>query len=129
MRPAYPISNSNDRVFTAPAKGNYAVIITYNGCSDTSDCTSIAFTGIIENSLNSSLVLFPNPTDGLFNIDLGSVFENIRVSIKDMQGREVVNAMIGNSRIFPFNLNEPAGIYLITISADDRKAIIKLIKK
>jgi hypothetical protein len=57
------ISGATSQTFTAPSNGNYAVAITANGCTDTSNCTNIFTVGIEENVL-SDWQIFPNPSQG-----------------------------------------------------------------
>lgn len=73
--------------YTATTNGSYAVIITSNGCSDTSACTVIDNVGI--DGLNfESLSLFPNPTsNGMFSINIEGAIKEIELI--DMMGRVV----------------------------------------
>jgi hypothetical protein len=52
--------------YTATANGSYAVIVTQNGCTDTSSCYSIVITGLDEVNSFEGIVLSPNPNNGTF---------------------------------------------------------------
>lgn len=54
--------------FTPTANGNYAVIVTTGGCTDTSACVAITTIGINEYSQNNTIEAFPNPNNGTFVI-------------------------------------------------------------
>src|SRR5690606_31304812 len=41
-----PIAGATQQSFTAGTNGSYAVIVTTNDCSDTSECFNVALTGI-----------------------------------------------------------------------------------
>jgi hypothetical protein len=71
-----PIAGQTNQSFTASANGNYAVVVTQNNCSDTSFCYNIFITGIGENSLASSINIYPNPSTGNFNLEV--CFDNIK---------------------------------------------------
>jgi hypothetical protein len=115
--------------FTAIANGNYSVELTENGCIDTSNCVNITTVGIIENSFGTAFHINPNPTSGNFFIDLGSVFETTELTIVDVIGSLVYSKSFSQSQILNLSIDEPAGVYLISIQAGDKKAVIRLIKE
>ena len=45
-----PMEGETQQTFTATAEGNYAVIVTQNGCIDTSACLSVDITGLLVNT-------------------------------------------------------------------------------
>jgi hypothetical protein len=115
--------------FTAITNGNYAVEITENGCIDTSACTAITTVGIIENSFGDELVVYPNPTNGDLSINLGSSYENTQLIITDISGKLIESKNIIQTQVINLSIQEPAGIYLVSVQSDDRKVIIRLIKE
>ena len=124
-----PISGETNQSFTANANGNYAVELTENACIDTSSCVAITTVGIIENSFGHNLLIYPNPTDGNFSIDLGSIYEFSVVSITDISGKLIDLKTISQSQVLNLYLREPAGIYIVSIQAGDKNAVIRLIKE
>lgn len=114
--------------FTASVNGNYAVELTENECLDTSTCVSISNVGIIENSFGTAITVYPNPTEGNFSIDLGSVYEKAQVSIIDASGRVVHSKTTIQSQVIPLSVDESAGVYLVTIVAGEKRAVVRLIK-
>ncbi|MCE3294945.1 MAG: cell surface glycoprotein (s-layer protein) related protein [Crocinitomicaceae bacterium] len=62
------IPNQTNRNFTTAVNGNYAVIITQNGCSDTSACITINTVGITGPGDIKNLTVYPNPNNGTFTI-------------------------------------------------------------
>lgn len=123
-----PIPGEYDQAFTADTNGNYAVIVTLNSCTDTSLCNQVTSIGFLENTFNTEIILFPNPTKGLINIDMGTKYENIAITISDLNGREIKNESVKNRQVFSIYFDEPAGVYLITITSDKENARIKLIR-
>ncbi len=61
------LTGETNSTYTAAANGNYAVIVTENGCQDTSICYMIGGIGIDENALDQ-IVVYPNPTKGMVYI-------------------------------------------------------------
>ena len=88
-------TNNNDildgailQSYTATSNGDYAVIVTNNGCSDTSSCVTISTVELIDKGDLIDLEIFPNPTyDGSFTIEFEGTLQN--VEIQDLLGRKV----------------------------------------
>jgi len=57
------------------------------------------------------------------------IFENSEISITDISGKLVVSKTITQSQVLNLSINEPAGIYIVSIQAGDKKAVIRLIKE
>jgi hypothetical protein len=64
-----PIANATSQSFTPSTNGSYAVIVTQNNCTDTSNCITVTTVGINETADNM-IKIFPNPTNNRLNIDL-----------------------------------------------------------
>ncbi|MDF2457063.1 MAG: hypothetical protein K0R51_3056, partial [Cytophagaceae bacterium] len=62
------LDNETGQSFTASVEGNYSVIVTENGCSATSSCIAILFTGIDDAEHSSLINIYPNPNNGSFTI-------------------------------------------------------------
>ena len=123
------IVNETGQSFTAIANGNYAVELTENGCVDTSDCVAISTVGIVENDFGNNLLVYPNPTNGNFSIDLGAVYDSFVVSITDLSGKLIDSKTISQSQTLMLTIEKPAGIYIVFIQAGDKKAVIRLVKE
>ncbi len=75
-------------------------------------------TGIIENSLASSIDLFPNPADKHLTIDLGSSHKNVQLNIADITGKVVYATKATDTQKVEVNTSEFAeGIYMVQIQA------------
>jgi hypothetical protein len=55
-------------VFTPTTNGIYAVIVTQNGCSDTSSCYTVSGIDLDENEMGLKLKVVPNPNHGDFKL-------------------------------------------------------------
>lgn len=98
--------------FTATANGDYAVIVTEGGCSDTSACITIDNVGIEAMHIND-LILSPNPTmTGIFTVSANAAIKSIEVI--DMLGRKVqVSTDINEGVVDASNLT--LGKYIVQI--------------
>jgi hypothetical protein len=120
------IPNAENQSFTATANGSYAVIITKNECSDTSECVTFNTIGINENQY-SILKLFPNPTSNNLSIELGESMENITIS--DLSGKTIKQfAVAGTSA--QINVEDlTIGVYFIQISANGTVSRASFVKQ
>ncbi len=124
-----PMEGETQQTFTATAEGNYAVIVTQNGCIDTSACLSVDITGLLVNTFTHNITLYPNPTDGSITIDLGSVYPKALVTLTQPDGRVVCKDYIINGRYKEMKILESSGPYIVTITADKQMAVFKILKK
>jgi hypothetical protein len=122
------IAGQTGASFTPSVNGNYAVELTEKGCVDTSACVAISAVGIIENSFGDNIVVYPNPTNGYFTIDLGNIFGKSEIKIKDILGNLIESATVINSQKLNLFINQPAGIYIVSVEADNKKAVIRILK-
>lgn len=105
-----PINGETAQVFTASSNGNYAVIVTELGCSDTSACQTVANVGLQE-EIFASLNVYPNPNNtGKLYVSFDGIIESI-VMI-DAQGRKMNVALDTKSNSIDVSrLNQ--GIYML----------------
>jgi hypothetical protein len=79
-----PIEGETQQTFSATANGDYAVIVTQNNCSDTSDCVNVSVLGINELT-TGTLTVFPNPTNDKVTILLDNL-EDVNISLISSAG-------------------------------------------
>ncbi|MBK0404381.1 T9SS type A sorting domain-containing protein [Adhaeribacter sp. BT258] len=85
--------------------------------------------GISENILQSNLVVFPNPSNGLFNLKVPATTRNYSVEVMDLTGKLVKQQTVtNNAGTSQLNLNGTAkGIYILKIASEGNVATRKLI--
>lgn len=113
--------------------GNYAVSVTENGCTDTSACYLVDYTGIDELS-GGNVVIFPNPSTGVFEISFNGVNDTqLKMDIIDLQGRVILseNMIILNEKHNQkVDISESAkGVYMIQIIGVNGVIMAKRISK
>jgi hypothetical protein len=84
---------------------------------------------ILENSFENTLIVYPNPTTGVTNIELGSNYANVTVNIRNLIGQDVFKESYRNSTILKINIPEKSGLYFIEVSYDEKKSILKVLKE
>jgi hypothetical protein len=119
------VSGAASQSYTATANGDYAVIVTNNGCSDTSICYTVTGVGI-QKWATELIEVYPNPSDGNFSIDLGENYQTVKITITDLTGKLIRSDTYNESQLLILQLEEPAGVYLLTIESGAKKAVIRL---
>ena len=114
--------------YTATTYGDYAVEITLGNCVDTSSCTNITLSGISENILFNEVSIYPNPSKGNVNIELGSL-KNVSVIVYNSFGQLIYQKENINTPLFQFNLDESPGTYFIEIGLTNETREFTLIIK
>jgi len=119
-----PVAGETSQSFTPAVEGNYAVIVTMNGCSDTSACINITFVGIDNNTTNSQLNIYPNPNTGQFFIELSC---QSQIIITDAYGREVYSKEMNQGENF-IDLNDKTnGVYFLKVMYTNQQLVCRLV--
>ncbi len=124
-----PISGATNQSFTATSNGDYAVMVTENGCTETSACYTVSGLGIDALHFDQMISVFPNPSAGDLSIDLGAMYSTTTVRITDVTGRTIRTESFQNSQLLHVKLSEPEGAYLLMISADGQSTVVSILKK
>ncbi len=84
-----PIAGATSQYYTAFNVGEYAVIVTQAGCSDTSACFNVATIGMDDLALPNTRV-WPSITSDLLNVEFAATVQHAELSVVDMTGRTVM---------------------------------------
>lgn len=76
----------------------------------------------------SSMIVYPNPTDGTFYVNVPTVENGAKITVTTLTGKVVYNASI-SSNVTNVTLNTTGGIYLVTVSNGNSVETAKLIVK
>ncbi|HKK61585.1 MAG TPA: FG-GAP-like repeat-containing protein [Bacteroidales bacterium] len=120
------ITGVNDYIFVAGDQtGKYEVAISVNGsCFSMSDPVYVPLGTGIEESPFSNLKIYPNPTPGLFTLEMDNpVMGELIIDIFGETGKKVINIKFRKetSRFMTqIDLSEqPAAVYLISLALDE----------
>jgi len=121
-----PIPGATSSSFTATVNGNYALIITENGCVDTSRCYSIMGVSI-DDFQHGQLDIYPNPTSDIIFVSYPDGIT--QVALFDVLGREVWKKQlaIGQQRVEIDLGAYRNGSYLLEVTVKDRIIIQKIV--
>jgi hypothetical protein len=81
------IGGATGQIFTPSTSGNYAVIVSANGCSDTSACTQVVVVGIEGNLGHAQVRVFPNPAGQVLVLQVPEVAAEEKFTVFDVAGR------------------------------------------
>jgi hypothetical protein len=116
--------------FTPIQNGDYAVILQNGNCRDTSNCYSVTTVGLDENHFKNSINFYPNPSNGLVNIEVAQKQMLLQVKVRNIHGQLVQEENYKNQNQLQLQLNGKAGIYFIElINAKGERANLKLVKR
>ncbi|MDT8412560.1 MAG: T9SS type A sorting domain-containing protein [Vicingaceae bacterium] len=125
-----PITGATSQSFTPTATGNYAVVVTENGCSETSACENIIITGINEVNANNNISLYPNPVRDVFTISSSNDLSGTVVKIVAITGQTLVEKTIISVNTATFDMSVYAtGLYFVEINQNGNLNTLKVIKK
>ena len=117
------VVNATNQIFDATANGDYAVINTQNGCSDTSSCFTISGLGLNQTTSNW-ITITPNPSNGIFSINSDNL-NLIEIEIYNLQGTIVYKSSSSNASI---DLSkEPKGVYLLKATSGNKLLTNKIV--
>ncbi len=122
-----PISGETNQSYTATFRGNFAVEISSETCTETSDCISVSSLGLDEVSANK-IKLYPNPATTKLYLEYPE-FSNGIVEIFNLFGQKVIEQPISGviNEIEVNSLN--SGIYFIRLNRNSYISNYKLLKK
>lgn len=124
-----PINNETNASFTPTTNGNYAVIVTKSGCTETSTCQAVTL-GVNSNEFARSISMYPNPTNGITNIQLNQSFETIEATVYNVTGQTILNKEFNNTNTFSVDFNSSNGIYFLAVKTNSgENAVLKVIKQ
>ncbi len=109
----------------------YYVIITYDGCTDTSGCHVIDSntTELEYNGNDLEIMVYPNPFFDNINIELEEISKDAKIIVRDNYGKLVYLEENINSKIVTIPLKDvERGIYYISISVKNVNKTVRIIK-
>ncbi|HLP51728.1 MAG TPA: T9SS type A sorting domain-containing protein [Chitinophagales bacterium] len=127
-----PITGATAQSYTPPFGGSYAVAITLNGCTDTTNCLqsqSIIATGIDEMDKGSQFNLFATNNGNSVSIKNSGTAMVIEVAIVNANGQTVLQQKAFISSEYNINTAQlPAGWYVVLLKTENTKSLVRFLK-
>lgn len=124
-----PIPGAQAQIYVATSNGYYAVVVTQNGCSDTSDCLNVNQVGLDEKPTGNYISVYPNPTSGDLTIKMPNAKGRTDLEVTDLSGKVVYKRANIKETQWNFTLKAPAGVYFVKVTSDDNVFVERLIKE
>ncbi|MFC5271067.1 T9SS type A sorting domain-containing protein [Adhaeribacter terreus] len=124
------ITGATAQTYQTTANGNYTVVVTDGGCpSDTSAAVNITNTGIKGAMAGMSVSVYPNPSNGKFNVKLVGYKHDAALELYSLTGQLIVkeNVKAGQEVTKLQVKNLAAGTYLLKVVSEKGVQINKLI--
>ena len=73
----------------------------------------------------SELLVYPNPSFEGFIVDLGHTYPVASITATDLSGKLIYSTDVVEKQQFTIHLNEPPGVYLLTVVTNDVKKVLR----
>ncbi|MDX2360295.1 MAG: T9SS type A sorting domain-containing protein [Crocinitomicaceae bacterium] len=121
------VNGETNQSYTAGADGDYAVIVTMGGCSDTSACFNVDHSGIDELT-HGVMSIYPNPVTDVMTINFEYAETGI-VKIYDVSGKLVDSFDIEGTNTVQHVLNVPKGVYTLELTTETLRTVERIVKQ
>ena len=123
-----PVPNEVNSLFTAQYNSEFAVEISQNNCVDTSDCIIISTVGLPDINVLETIKIFPNPTEGLINLELGDL-SNVTINIFNFNNQLIYWEENIEGPKHQIIINCAPGLYYLTIDTQQQQQQVILVKE
>jgi minor extracellular serine protease Vpr len=126
------ISGATQQNYTAQQNGNYHVVVTNaNNCSAQSNTLAFTTVGIADLERVGVTSVYPNPTNGLLNIQFSDNQQDVQLEIYDVSGRVHIQKRvmtISQNSVETLNLvNLTTGVYTLRILTNENQATFRIV--
>lgn len=111
--------------------GEYTLTATDDaGCSSSQTFTILDVTGIDENNASWDVDIYPNPSQGLFNIDYSGVNESITIDVLNSVGQVIRSVVQTGADTYSLNLHQyETGVYFVRLSTTKASKTYRILLK
>lgn len=124
------LPGETNQSFSATLNGDYACIISQNGCTDTSSCYNISGLGFGNYYTDHRIFISPNPSNGKFMLESIMPLDNASIEISDYLGQIIYRIQGLKGKRSDFDITSyPAGIYFVKLQEGNSARNFKIIKQ
>jgi hypothetical protein len=114
------VPGATGQSFTPIANGNYAVVATENGCTDTSSCYTVIVTGANgASTLLDNVTIYPNPAVGEIHIAFAQTMNTVTIRLYTADGKFLREEKYSGTDHVIFDPQVASGNYLLDIETGD----------
>ncbi len=96
---------------------------------DMAYCDGFTSVANIEGEQANWASIFPNPTTDTFSISLANNHTKGTVVIRSLLGKTILTQEFENQQLLSFSIDEPVGMYLVTVQSGDEVQTFRLLKE
>ena len=74
---------------------------------------------LIDAPPSEEILVYPNPNKGVFTLDLGKEYSDIKITITTIEGKEISCMNYKNGKTLQIGLTAPPGIYFLGITTEN----------
>ncbi len=124
-----PIEEATNPTFTPSQSGEYAVIITMNDCSKTSNCESLTVVGTLAPAREKQFDVYPNPMLTTLNVAIRNSYQEGSLALYHITGKQVYAQNLHGEHQLQIDVNDLVqGTYYLKVITDGVPAISKVVK-
>ena len=117
------VNGADSQRFMPSSGGKYAVAVTKNGCTDTSDCYNVSTIGFQIGKGKSSISIYPNPASSNITIAMrisGNQPENVPYKIASLRGKALISGSLKLNERDEINVDSlSSGVYVLKMQLSD----------
>lgn len=123
------LPGETNQVLSVPQTGSYAVAVTVNGCTDTSNCHFVVIEALENEWLAEQIKSWPNPATDEFHIGLPKIYREVEIELMDVNGKMLSKHVFGHVSECMIPVSElVSGVYFVRIKADGMAGTVKFVK-
>jgi len=116
-----PIIGDTNQIFTPIINGNYALIVTQNGCSDTSLCYTFSSVGVTNMTIENNIVIYPNPFSLLSTLETNKNLKGATLTVYNSFGQQVKQIKNISGQTFTLHRdNLQSGLYFLQMTQENK---------
>ncbi len=120
------IQNADQQNYTATQNGDYSVKVTdANGCENTSDAVNVTVVSVANYELG--LDIYPNPTNGMLNIETQK--DGSEISVISMEGKVLINTILKAKQTVLDITTLAHGMYIIEVKTENNISRTRIVKE
>jgi PKD repeat protein len=124
------IDGETNQDYTPIVNGDYAAMVTENGCIDTTNCTNVVLLSIDGNTSISDVNIYPNPANHFISVHLTENKNIKKLTLLDVQGKIIYQTNDFTNATIKIDIaNESQGIYILNIQTETEVKNYKVIKQ
>ncbi len=125
----YALPADTNQSFTPWIPSSYRVIVSKDGCTDTSACITVSKVGLVESDKPMTITVYPNPSGGMYKLEMSSFLVDFRITAMDLNGKVILDKHSTNKSDQLDLSDKPAGIYILQLSSPEIGTISKRLVK